>query len=42
MLIGAGLLLAGAIVNAAGIQNQAARRKETAESEKEPASATPA
>jgi EmrB/QacA subfamily drug resistance transporter len=31
MLIGAGLLVAGAIINAAGIQNAAARKKEPAE-----------
>jgi hypothetical protein len=40
MLIGAGLLLAGAIVNAVGIRNRAERQAE--EGVAEPASATPA
>ncbi|HKW70459.1 MAG TPA: MFS transporter [Candidatus Dormibacteraeota bacterium] len=40
MLIGAGLLLVGAMVNAVGIQNHVARQRQ--EDEKEAASATPA
>ena len=40
MILGAGLLLVGAIVNAVGIQNQIARQREP--EEKEAASATPA
>ena len=42
MLIGAGLLLAGAVVNAVGIRNHAARPQEADVGEKEPISATPA
>ena len=42
MLIGVALLLAGAIVNAVGIQNRAARPSEAESEHKEPVSATPA
>jgi len=42
MLIGAGLLLAGAVVNAVGIRNKQARPQEAELGEKEPVSATPA
>src|SRR2546421_1135749 len=42
MLIGSGLLLAGAVVNAVGIRNRAARPQEADVGEKEPVSATPA
>ncbi|TMF30162.1 MAG: MFS transporter [Chloroflexi bacterium] len=42
MVIGAGLLLVGAIVNWVGIQSNAAQPQEEEVAEKEPASATPA
>src|SRR5207237_6019752 len=42
VLIGAGLLLAGAIVNAIGIQNHAARPQEIEDTEKEAVPATSA
>jgi hypothetical protein len=42
MILGAGLLLVGAIVNAVGIQNRAARPKAAEASQREPVSATPA
>jgi len=42
MLIGAGLLLAGAVVNAVGIRNKQPRPQEAELGEKEPVSATPA
>jgi hypothetical protein len=42
MIIGAALLLAGAIVNAVGIVNNATRPKEADEDEREHVAATPA
>src|SRR2546426_194252 len=42
MLIGSGLLLAGAVVNAVGIRNKQPRPQEAELGEKEPVSATPA
>ena len=42
MLIGVALLLAGAIVNAVGIQNRAALPNEAESEQKESVSATPA